>query len=332
MKFQRIALVVACIAAPAALIVTSNSPTAQAADVTVSVKIGSASAYSVLAGSTVTNTGPTTLARSLGVYPGTSITGFPPGVVAATGNTDVANAVAQQAQADLTFGYNDGAGRALTGTVPADLAGQVLRSGVYAATGKGPLSLGGTLVLDAGGNTDAVFIFQTDSTLTTASGSTVALINGAQACRVHWIVGSSATLGTGSSFVGTILAQASITVTTGVSVRGRALARTGAVTLDSNVFSPASCQPPVGTPTPTVPGGGAIPTVPGGAPGVPGVPAAATTTTTTTIRPTTTTTVPVTGFPVTGSDQSQQLLIAALFLLAGVGAAVVSRRRTRNFT
>ena len=214
MKLSRSALLLACVAVPAGLIVTSNAPTAQAADITVSVKIGSASAYSVLGASTVTNTGPTTLSRSLGLYPGTAVTGFPPGVVLATGNTDIANAAAQQAQSDLTAGYMDGAGRALTGTVPADLAGQVLGSGVYAADGKGPLSLGGTLVLDAGGNTDAVFIVQTDSTLTTASSSVVQLIGGAQACRVHWIVGSSATLGTGSAFVGTILAQASITVTT----------------------------------------------------------------------------------------------------------------------
>ncbi|MCE9620903.1 MAG: DUF3494 domain-containing protein [Actinomycetia bacterium] len=159
MKLSRSALLIACVAVPAGLIVTTNSPTAQAADITISVKIGSASAYSVLAGSTVTNTGPTTLSRSLGLWPGTSVTGFPPGVVLATGNLDVANATAEQAQSDLTAGYIDGAGRALTGTVPADLAGQVLRSGVYAADGKGPLSLNGTLVLDAHGNTDAVFIF-----------------------------------------------------------------------------------------------------------------------------------------------------------------------------
>ena len=299
MKLSRTALLLACVAVPAGLIVTSNVPKAEAADITVSVGIGSASAYSVLAGSTVTNTGPTTLPRSLGLYPGTSVTGFPPGVVGSQGSTDIANAAAQQAQDDLTGGFNDAAGRALTGTVPADLAGQVLRSGVYAADGKGALSLGGTLVLDANGNTDAVFIFQTDSTLTTASGSVVQLINGAQACRVHWVVGSSATLGTGSQFVGTILAQASITVTTGASVRGRALARTGAVTLDSNAFSPASCQPPVS-----------------GAPAVP------TTNRTTTGTPTGTPTIPA-----TGSATGPQLLLATMLVAVGVGVAVLARRR-----
>ena len=290
MKLSRIALLLACVAVPAGLMVTSNAPKAEAADITVSVGIGSASAYSVLAGSTVTNTGPTTLPRSLGLYPGTSVTGFPPGVVGSQGSTDIANAAAQQAQDDLTGGFNDAAGRALTGTVPADLAGQVLRSGVYAADGKGALSLGGTLVLDANGNTDAVFIFQTDSTLTTASGSVVQLINGAQACRVHWVVGSSATLGTGSQFVGTILAQASITVTTGASVRGRALARTGAVTLDSNAFSPASCQPPVS-----------------GAPRGP-----------TTTKP---------EIPATGSATEPQLLLATMLVAVGVGVAMLARRR-----
>lgn len=289
MKLSRSALLLACVAVPVGLIVTSNIPKAEAADITVSVKIGSAANYSVLGASTVTNTGATTLARSLGLYPGTSVTGFPPGVVQSAGTVNIANAAAQQAQDDLTGGFNDGAGRALTGTVPADLAGQVLGSGVYAASGKGPLSLGGTLVLDAGGNTDAVFIFQTDSTLTTASSSVVALKNGAQACRVHWVVGSSATLGTGSQFVGTILAQASITVTTGTSVRGRALARTGAVTLDSNTFTPSSCRPPQGSTA-----GGATP---GGS------------------------------IPATGSALEPQLLIATLLVAVGVGVAIVARRR-----
>lgn len=288
MRISRVSLVVACIVAPVGLIVTSNAPIALAADVTVSVKIGSASNYSVLGGSTVTNTGPTTLARSLGLYPGTSVTGFPPGVVLATGNTDIANAAAQKAQADLTFGFNDGATRALTGSVPADLAGQTLTSGVYATSGKGSLALNGTVVLDARGNTDAVFIFQTDSTLTTGSGSAVVLANGAQACRVHWIVGSSATLGTGTSFVGTILAQESITVTTGASVRGRALARTGAVTLDSSAFTPASCRPPRS--------GG--PTTPG-----------------------------TTEIPATGLDQGSLLLLATLFVAVGLGTAFIARRR-----
>lgn len=326
MKFSRTALVVACIAAPAALMITSTVPSVQAADITESVKLGSASEYSVLAASTVTNTGPTTLSRSLGLSPGSAVTGFPPGVVLSTGSINIANASAQQAQSDLTAGYNDGASRALTGTVPADLGGQVLRSGVYAADGKGPLSISGTVVLDAKGNTDAVFIFQTDSTLTTASNSAVQLINGAQACRVHWVVGSSATLGTGTQFVGTILAVASITVTTGASVRGRALASNGAVTLDSNVFTPASCQPPLSATAPTVPGA------------APGAPASTVPRTTTTVARTTTTTIPRTttttigGFPVTGSDPGSLLVIAAFLVAGGVGGTLVARRRRRSLS
>lgn len=289
MKFSRIALLTACVVAPAGMIVVANVSNVQAADLTVSVPIGSASNYSVLGASTVTNTGPTTLARSLGLSPGTAVTGFPPGVVQAAGTIDIANSSAAQAQSDLTAGYINAAGRPLNFTVPADLGGQTLQSGVYATDGKGSLGLTGMLVLDGHNNSDSVFIFQTDSTLTTASGSSIALINGAQACRVYFVVGSSATLGTGSSFVGTILAQASITVTTGTAVRGRALARTGAVTLDSNVFSPPSCLPPQT----------------GNAPGAPGAP----------------------GIPPTGSFSGPQLLIATLLVTLGVGAAIVSRRR-----
>ncbi len=290
MKFSRIALLIACVAAPAGLIIAGNSP-ANAANFVPSIGLGGATSYSVLGASTVTNTGITTLPRSLGLSPGTSITGFPPGVVGSQGETHIADAPAQQAQADLGAAFINGAGRALTGSTPSDLGGQVLQPGVYAANGKGPLGLTGSVVLDGLGNTDSVFIFQTDSTLTTASGSAISLINGAQACRVYWVVGSSATLGTGTNFVGTILAQVSITVETGASVRGRVLARTGAVTLDTNAFSPPSCQPPVG-PNPTrttVAGGG--------------------------------------GIPATGSAQGSQLLIATLLVAAGVGAAVVSRRR-----
>lgn len=320
MKLSKIALLIACVAAPAGLIVVSNGSNAQAADLTVAVPIGSASQYSVLAASTVTNTGLTTLARSLGLSPGTAITGFPPGVVSSQGQINVANASAQQAQADLGSGFNNAAGRALNGTTPADLAGQNLKSGVYAADGKGALSLNGTLVLDGNGNTDSVFIFQTDSTLTTGSGSSVVLIGGAQACRVYWVVGSSATLGTGTSFVGTIMAQASITVTTGASVRGRALARTGAVTLDSNVFTPASCQPPK-TATATTIASGVVPATTS--------PRTTTTTiprTTTTI-PRTTTTTAVREMPVTGSTETPQLLVATLLVASGIAAALVARRR-----
>lgn len=219
-----------------------TGPPASAA-IVATVPLATAANYAVLGGETVTNTGDTTLDGSLGLSPGTSITGFPPGLVLPPGTTDTANAAAQQAQTDLTAAYVDAAGRPIDATTTADLANLTLQPGVYSGPSKGPLSLSGPLVLDAAGDPSAVFIFQTDSTLITGSGSTVTLINGAQECNVFWQVGSSATLGTGSVFVGTILAQTSITVTTGVTVHGRALARTGAVTLDTDTFTKPTCAP-----------------------------------------------------------------------------------------
>lgn len=194
--------------------------------------LGTAASFGVLGGSAVTNTGPTTVRGDLGVAPGTSVTGFPPGIV--TGGTiHINDAVAQQAQNDTTTAYNALAGLPC-GTVKTgqDLGGQTLTPGVYCFTSSAQLT--GTLVLDAQGNPNAQFIFQIGSTLTTASNSEVRLINGSNSCNIFWQVGSSATIGTATSFLGNILALASITVTTGANVSGRLLARNGAVTLDSN--------------------------------------------------------------------------------------------------
>jgi hypothetical protein len=210
------------------------------------VGLGTAGSYSVLGGQAVTNTGPSTLAGDLGVSPGTAITGFPPGTAA--GSTHAGDAVAAQAQSDLVVAYNDAAGRAPTANVAGDLVGQTLVGGVYKSTG--PLALGGTLTLDGQGTSGTVWIFQVASTLITASASNVNLINGAQACNVFWQVGSSATLGTNSHFVGTIMALTSITVTTGTVVAGRALARNGQVSLDDNTFTTPTCTTaPTTTPT-----------------------------------------------------------------------------------
>jgi ice-binding like protein len=214
----------------------SVPPRASAAEAPVG--LGTAASYSALAGTTVTNTGPTTLDGDLGVSPGTAITGFPPGVVA--GAVHAGDTAAAGAEADLTLAYNDAAGRVSTANVAGDLGGLTLLPGVYTASSS--IGLTGNLTLDAQGDTNAVFIFQVGSTLTTASGSTISMINGAQPCNVFWQIGSSATLGTGSGFVGSILALTSITVTTGVTFEGRALARNGAVTLDSDVFLEPGCQ------------------------------------------------------------------------------------------
>jgi len=193
--------------------------------------------FSVLAGSTVTNTGSTVVSGDVGLSPGTSVTGFPPGL--AGGSIHVADGAASLAQAALTAGYIDAAGRAGGTSVAGDLVGQTFTAGIYKSTSS--LAVTGDVTLDAQGNSDAVFIFQISSTLTTGSGSHVILANGAKACNVFWQVGSSATLGTNSVFKGNILALTSITITTGVNLEGRALARNGAVTLDTNVITGCTC-------------------------------------------------------------------------------------------
>ena len=239
-----------------AALALSSSARAQAP-----VGLGTVDSFAVLGGSTVTNTGPSVINGDLGVSPGSAVTGFPPGIV--NGTIHAADAVAGQAQSDLTTAYNDAAGRPCQFTLTGqDLGGMVLTHGVYCFTSSAQLT--GTLTLDGEGDPNAVFIFQIASTLTTASASTVALINGAQSCLVYWQVGSSATLGTASSFRGNIFALTSNTVTTGTTVDGRVLARNGAVTLDSNTITRARCAAGTGPGTgafdttgPTVTIGGA---------------------------------------------------------------------------
>jgi hypothetical protein len=211
--------------------------------------------FGVLAGSTVTNSGPTIVSGNLGVSPGTAITGFtgiaPGGPGTVLGTIHSADAVAAQAQFELTAAFNAAAGAASTATIAGDLGGLTLFPGVY--TSSSTIGITGPLTLNAQGNSNAQFIFQIGSGLTTAPSSAVILINGAQVSNVFWVVGSSATLGTTSFFVGNILAQASVSLNTSAVLQGRALARTGAVTLLGNtVNSPAGPAPtPTPTPTPT---------------------------------------------------------------------------------
>jgi hypothetical protein len=198
------------------------------------ISLGTAQNFGVLAGSTVTNTGATTVNGNVGVSPGSAVTGFPPGVIVG-GAIHSNDAVAMQAQNDLTTAYNNIAATPcnvdLTGQ---DLGGQTLTPGVYCFTTSAQIT--GALTLNALGNANALFLFKIGSTLTTASASSVTVINnGGSSCnKVFWQVGSSATLGTSSSFTGDILALSSITATTSASTNGRALARNGAVTLDGN--------------------------------------------------------------------------------------------------
>ncbi len=215
------------------------------------VSLGTSQNFAALAGSTVTNTGTSAITGDVGVSPGTAVTGFPPGVI--TGGTiHTNNAVAAQAQTDLTAAYTAVATTAcdvdLTGQ---NLGGLTLTPGVYCFSNSAFLT--GMLTLDFQGNANAVFLFKIGSTLVTASGSSVLLINsGGSTCpsNLFWQVGSSATLGTTSRFIGNILALESITLTTGAQLSGRALARTGAVTLDTN--SVARCGPATGCPLITV--------------------------------------------------------------------------------
>ena len=192
--------------------------------------------FAILAGSTVTNTGTTTITGNVGLSPGTAITGFG-SVTINNGTTYAADAISLDAQSQLTTLYNVLEGRPTTvdrtGTVLG--AGETISPGVYHFDTSAQIN--GTLTLDGGGDPDAVFIFNIGSTLTTASASSIQLTNGAQAGNVYWRVGSSATLGTGSTFVGQIVALTSISLNTAAIIDcGAALARNGAVTLDSNVI------------------------------------------------------------------------------------------------
>ncbi len=205
------------------------------------VGLGTAGAFSILAGTpSITNTGATTIDRNVGIHPAASITGFPPGIIG--GSTHAGDAVALQAKSDLVIAYNDAAGR--TGTVVAGgaLGGLTLVDGVY-NSGASVLGLTGTLTLDGQNDPSSVWIFQAQSSLVTASSSSVSLINGASACNVFWQVTSSATLGSSSTIVGTIMALQSVTLANGVTVLGRALARNGNVTLINDTFITGGCAP-----------------------------------------------------------------------------------------
>jgi ice-binding like protein len=227
------------------------------------VDLRTADSFAVLAGQTVTNVGPSAINGDVGVSPGTAVAGLVPVV----GTIHTADAVAAQAQSDLTIAYDDAAGRAGPLAVPADLGGLTLTAGLYGSGSS--LGLTGALTLDAEGDPNAVFVFQAASTLITASASHVNLINGAQPCNVFWQVGSSATLGTTSVFAGTIMALTSISMNNGVTVQGRALARNGSVTLINDTINAPRCAPGTtgggGSPSPAriggIGAGAAIPAV-----------------------------------------------------------------------
>ena len=199
--------------------------------------LGTAAPFAVLAGSAVNNTGASIVTGELGVSPGKTVTGFPPGTVSGAVHAD--DAAAQQAQSDLTAAYGDLAGRTGGTPVAGDLGRLTLFPGLYTSTSSLAIS-SGNLTLDAQGDPNGVFIFQVASTLSVAPDRAIDLIGSAHPCHVFWQVGNSANLGAGSTFEGSILANQSIAIGTGATMHGRALARSGAVTLDTDrVTDPA---------------------------------------------------------------------------------------------
>jgi hypothetical protein len=201
------------------------------------VPLGTAANFVVLAGSTVTNTGPTIISLGdLGLSPGSAVTGFPPGTLTSPAVMHVTDPTAAQAQLDLTTAYNYAAGLPGGAVLAGDMSGLTFTPGLYKTSSTVMLS-SGNVTLDAQGNANAVFIFQIGSTLTTLGSTHVILAGGAQAKNIFWQVGSSATLGTNSFFMGTILALQAVTLDTGANLTGRALARNAAVTLDTSTVT-----------------------------------------------------------------------------------------------
>lgn len=221
------------------------------------VNLGTTANFAVLAGTTITNTGTTVINGStggdVGLYPGTDFPGQED--VDIEGTVHLADKVAGKAKVDLKAAYNDAAGRTPVTRIATELGGQTLKPGVYDSE-SGTFEITGTLTLDAQGDSDGVFIFLMDSTLITASDSVVKPINSARFCRIFWKVGSSATLGTNSHFVGHIFALTSIAAENGATVQGQLLARNGAVTLDNNTITNGLCA----TTQPSTVSGGELPT------------------------------------------------------------------------
>jgi len=304
--------------------------------------LGTAAAASVVAGSAVTNTGSSTLSGNLDLYPGTAVTGFPPGVVGGTQNIGgPTGGPANVAANDVTSAYLQVKAAPTTAVMNTDLGGQSLTPGVYSASSG--MSLTGTLTLV--GDASSVFIFQAVSTLITAPGSRVVLSGGVQACNVDWQVGSSATIGTTTSFVGNILALASISMNTGATLEGRALAQTGAVTLDDNTITSPTCN--VSSPTTTTTAGTTTTTAVGTTT-TSGVGTATTTTTTTSTGTksspskttttlsgiganTSTTAPPLVGAPITGGGPlrpgSPWPIVGLVAMGCGGGLALYARSR-----
>jgi hypothetical protein len=237
----------------AAGLLLDQSGTANAAT---AIGLGTADGFAVLAGAGITNVNTTLITGDIGTFPTTSVTGESDIVL--TGSKRDAT-VTSGAKNDLTTAYNNAFAQPSNATISADLANPTatLTPGVYTASSS--MGLTGALTLDAGGNADAIFVFQAGTSLTTGPASRVLLIGGAQACNVFWQVGSSAVLDTDTVFVGTIVAHDSITLNSRASVTGRVLASGGAVTMDNNVITRPTCAGPASPTSPTATSSGSGP-------------------------------------------------------------------------
>ena len=200
-----------------------------------SVPLGAADNFAILGGAEITNTGPSEITGDIGLSPGTSIGGFPPGIL--NGNFHINDNAATQAKLDIVSAYNDAAGRSATDmvTVSGNIGGLTLTPGLYKSTSSLALS-SGDVTFDAKGNPNAVFVIQVASSFTVTSGRKVILAGGASASNIFWQVGSSATFGTTCDFKGTVIAMESISFNTGATLTGRALCRTGAITMASTTI------------------------------------------------------------------------------------------------
>lgn len=225
------------------LALTLSTPAVTASSPPSPVNLGMASTFAVLAGTTITNAGPSLISGSLGVSPGTAVTGFPPGRVV-NGTIEAGTPAAVAAKRDLDTAYAAAAGAPCNvDKTGQNLGGQTLTPDTYCESAAPTIS--GTVTLSGSG----VYVFQIGSTLVTAPRTTVVLTNGADACNVYWQVGSSATIDTATTFAGTIMAFTSVTVDDSVAVSGRVQARNGAVTLVNDQITVPACTSPQQAPS-----------------------------------------------------------------------------------
>lgn len=291
-----------------ALVLTAGPFGAARADAAVAVPLGGAADYAVLGATpSITNVGASVITGDIGISPASSIVGFGSATVTGTQHANDQDAI--DAQTDLTVAYLQAQAQTPSTTIPSQLGGTAPVPGAYTdGPGGGGLDLTGVLTLDGGGSYDSIWVFQSESSLVTAGD--VVLSNGAQACNVYWQVTSSATLGTSTDFAGTIMALASITTVSGVTVQGRLLARSAAVTIDNTTITrPDTCLTGPVVPVVVPPAVPAVPGGPGGGVGEAGSGAL---------------------LARTGTDPWPSILWAAGLISAGLGALAVGRIRDRR--